>query len=124
MIVPDTSVWIEFLKFNEPYYSELKHLLEKRQVLGISCVFGELLQGIKTKREREIVLAYWQYIDKKDESNLFIDAGNYSNKNKLLSKGLGLIDVVIIQFAINNNSKIWSLDKKLISVIPEELKFK
>jgi len=52
MIIPDTSVWIEFLKGNEPYFSQLKELLERNEVMGVECIFGELLQGAKNSRER------------------------------------------------------------------------
>jgi predicted nucleic acid-binding protein len=51
MIILDTSIWIEFLKNNSDYYSKVKDLLENRKVLAIECVFGELLQGAKSKRE-------------------------------------------------------------------------
>ena len=40
-------------------------------------------------------------------------AGEYSYKNKLIQKGVGLIDAVICMSAIINNGKIWTNDKKI-----------
>ncbi|MDR3170620.1 MAG: hypothetical protein LBU17_03210 [Treponema sp.] len=58
MIILDTSVWIEFLKKHEPYFSIISSLLAQREILAVECVFGELLQGIKTDEEQNIILQY------------------------------------------------------------------
>jgi predicted nucleic acid-binding protein len=123
MIILDTTVWIEFLKNNEDYYSPISALLENRKVLAVECIFGELLQGIKNSYEEEILLNYWKYLPKKKYEDIIIEAGNYSSKNKLLSKGVGLIDAIILMHGMKSGSKIWTLDKKFHSVIPEKLKY-
>jgi predicted nucleic acid-binding protein len=123
MIILDTTVWIEFLKNNEDYYSPISALLENRKVLAVECIFGELLQGVKNSYEEEILLNYWKYLPKKKYEDIIIEAGNYSSKNKLLSKGVGLIDAIILMHGMKSGSKIWTLDKKFQSVIPEMLKY-
>jgi predicted nucleic acid-binding protein len=123
MIILDTTVWIEYLKNNQEYYSIISVLLEKKEILAIECVFGELLQGIKNKYEEEIILNYWKYLPKKKYTDIIIEAGNYSSKNKLLNKGVGLIDAIILMYGIKSNSKIWTIDKKFRKIIPEELKY-
>ena len=120
MIVLDTSVWIEFLKNNPEYFSKVKYLLENRQVLAVECIFGELLQGAKNKREVEIISLYWESLPKVKTENGWIQAGIYSSVNKLTSKGVGIIDSYIITAARNNNARIWSLDKKLNSLLKKE----
>jgi predicted nucleic acid-binding protein len=46
VILIDTSIWIDFFRNNNPTLSnKVVELLENRSVIGISCVFGELLQG-------------------------------------------------------------------------------
>lgn len=120
MIVLDTSVWIEFLKQNPKYYSAIKLLLENQKVLAIDCIFGELLQGAKNKREIEIISLYWKNLPKTSDENIWIEAGIYSSKNKLFSKGVGLIDCVILLSARNYDSMIWTLDKKLKSLLRKE----
>ncbi|HQO41097.1 MAG TPA: PIN domain-containing protein [Spirochaetota bacterium] len=120
MIILDTSVWIEFLKNNPEYYSKVKYLLGNQQVLAVECIFGELLQGAKNKREVEIISLYWESLPKVKTENGWIQAGIYSSVNKLTSKGVGIIDSYIITAARNNNARIWSLDKKLNSLLKKE----
>jgi len=123
MIVLDTSVWIEFLKNNPEYFSKVKYLLENQQVLAIECIFGELLQGAKNKRKIKIISLYWENLPKLKFENGWILAGIYSFTNKLTSQGVGIIDSFIISSARNSNAQIWSLDKKLNSLLKKEDKF-
>jgi predicted nucleic acid-binding protein len=123
MIILDTSVWIEFLKNNPEYYSKVKDLLENRKVLAIECIFGELLQGAKNKREIEIISLYWENLPKANIKNGWIEAGKYSSINKLTSIGVGIIDSFIIVTARKVNASIWSLDKKLNSLLSREEKY-
>ena len=51
MIIADTSVWIEFLKNNEPTFSLFEKKLNDGEILGIECVFGKLLQGCANENE-------------------------------------------------------------------------
>jgi hypothetical protein len=97
--------------------------LEKKEILAVECVFGELLQGIKNKYEEEIIINYWNYLPKKEYKDIIIEAGNYSSKNKLLDKGVGLIDAIILLHGIKSDSKIWTIDKKFQRIVPEELKY-
>jgi len=122
-IIADTSVWIEFLKNNQNVFPLMAELLERCCVIGVGCIFGELLQGVKTKRERDIILEYWKYLPKTDEHNIWIDAGIYSNENKLLEKGIGLIDSILIVLAIKNKLRLWTLDRKLKKVLRPDLTY-
>jgi len=123
MIILDTSIWIEFLKNNPGYYSKVKELLENRKVLAIECIFGELLQGAKSKRELEIISLYWDNLPRAIIENGWIEAGKYSSINKLITIGVGLIDSFIIVTARKFNASIWSLDKKLNSLLKKEEKY-
>jgi predicted nucleic acid-binding protein len=123
MIILDTSVWIEYLKNNPAFFPGISKLLENGEILAVECVFGELLQGVKNKSEREIIINFWTYLSKKNYKDIIIQAGEYSAKNKLLDHGIGLIDSVILMHGIKSNSKIWTLDKKFLRIIPDELKY-
>jgi len=120
-IIADTSVWIEFLKFNQAFFYSFKEKLERLEIYGIECVFSELLQGIKSDRELDLILKYWENIPKLNEKNIMLKAGIYSYKNNLISKGIGLIDSVLITLAKDNDLKIWTLDKKIINNIEPDL---
>lgn len=120
MIIVDTSVWIEYLKGrNEEITHALRPRLQNRKVVAISAVFGELLQGVKNKREREIIQDFWKSLPHVDETDLFIEAGYIANEYKLHSKGVGLIDGYILSAALRHDLPIWTLDKKLDRVIDE-----
>jgi len=51
MVIADTSVWVEWLKNNEPTFSLFEKKLNDGEILGIECVFGELLQGCANENE-------------------------------------------------------------------------
>ena len=121
MIIADTSVWIEFLKGNNPFFLDLQKLLENRQVIALEPVFGELLQGAKNKRERQIILDYWKNSPRIDEQGLWIDAGLYAGEKKLFSKGVGLIDAYIIVASLKTGSQVWTLDENLVKALGPQL---
>lgn len=119
-IIADTSVWIEFLKKNQDFFVLMQELLESNSLIGVECVFAELLQGVKSKREKDIVLSYWDYIPKINETGIWLEAGSYSNDNKFFEKGIGLIDSVLITLSVKYFLKIWTLDKKIRQVLKPE----
>jgi len=122
-IIADTSVWIEFLKRNQDIFPLMQKFLERKCIIAVECIFGELLQGVKTNREKNIILEYREYLPGVDEYNAWVDAGIYSSENKLLEKGVGLIDSVLIVLAVKNKLKLWTLDKKLRRILPEEIDY-
>ena len=123
MIIPDTSVWIEHLKNNQNFFPKISKLLENGEILAVECIFGELLQGVKKESEKDIILNFWRHLPKEHYENIIIEAGEYSAKNKLLDYGIGLIDAIILMHGIKSNAKIWTLDNKLLRMIPEELRY-
>jgi len=123
MIILDTSVWIEHFKGNQNFYPRISNWLESRKVLAIECIFGELLQGAKNDREKTIITNFWKYLPKENYEDITIEAGIYSMENKLLDCGVGLIDAIILMYGIKSKSKIWTLDKKFLRIIPEEIKY-
>jgi predicted nucleic acid-binding protein len=123
MIILDTSVWIEHLRNSQTFFSKTSKLLESRGVLAVECIFGELLQGVKTEAEREIIKNFWTYLPKEYYENIIIQAGEYSAEKKLLNHGVGLVDAVILMHGIKSNAKIWTLDNKFLKIIPAELRY-
>jgi len=112
-IIIDTSVWIEYFKGNEKYLDLIQKLLEKNEIITIELIFAELLQGARNKREAEMLKSYYGLIPKAEIENLYILAGEFSQRKKLISKGIGLIDSCIITATIFSDSRLWSLDKKI-----------
>jgi len=120
MILADTSIWIEFLKGNKKVFTIMQQKLESREIVIAECIIGELLQGAKDEHGQKIITSYWECLPKIDESGIWIEAGTYSGRNKLISKGIGLIDAVILMIARRTNSKVWTLDKKLLNLLKKD----
>ena len=113
MIIPDTSVWVEFLRNREPVHSRLSDLLERGMVLGAEGVFGELLCGTRSRREADIVETYWRNLPKTDETGLWIEAGRLSSARELPARGVGLVDAAVLALAARTGADIWTLDRRL-----------
>lgn len=123
MIVADTSIWIDFLKGSLRYSDYMSTHIENREVLMLECIAGELLQGVKGKKEKNIILEYWRLLPTVSMDSLWVKAGIYSSENKLVSKGIGLIDSVIITACKETESKLWTLDEKIKKNVDRELLF-
>ncbi|MEI6806993.1 MAG: PIN domain-containing protein [Myxococcaceae bacterium] len=123
MILVDTCIWIEFFRGTPLYLEGLTHLINKHEVVAIGCVFAELLQGARTEREVQLILQYWRRLPKAIiEDEIWLDAGLLSFQGKCYAKGVGLTDLAIVVVARQNNYTIWTVDKKLQSVLaPVEL---
>jgi hypothetical protein len=123
MIILDTSIWIEYLKRNPDYKAVIDTLLREEKILAFDFVFGELMQGAK-EHEKEKIIGLWEILPKVDISEIGFYAGKYSMENKLRDKGIGLIDCSIIYATIQLESKLWTLDKKILSVLDDKLLYK
>ena len=73
----------------------------------------------KTKRENELLEQLYENLPDFTEQEMFLQAGRYSQEERLYAKGVGLIDSFLIVYARSQNAQIWSLDKKLKSVLAE-----
>ena len=62
MIILDTSIWIEFFRKKSDIFPTVEKLLETEEVYALECIFGELLQGAKNDRERDLIISYWKYL--------------------------------------------------------------
>jgi len=111
--IADTSIWVEFLRNREPVHAQLKSLLERGEVLGVECVFGELIAGARSGRETAVLEEYWKSLPKLDESGLWIEAGKLSAFRRLHARGIGLIDAVLLAAAARAGGVVWTLDRKL-----------
>ncbi|MEQ8680691.1 MAG: hypothetical protein RID25_13095, partial [Cyclobacteriaceae bacterium] len=74
-------------------------------------------QGALNTRERDYIMSFWDSLSRVDILELFIKAGNLSFNEKLVSKGVQLIDAGIIYSTINYGYQLWTLDKKILQTI-------
>ncbi len=101
----------------------MRQLLDERQILAVEPIFGELLQGAKDDRERRILLEFWENLPKNQMDEAWVKAGVISSRNKWIDHGIGLVDAVLIISARESKAKVWTLDKKLKSVLHKNENF-
>jgi predicted nucleic acid-binding protein len=119
-IILDSSVWFEYFKRNDPYFKEVQSYLNVMSIKIIDPIIGEILQGALNINEINFIREHIQYVPKIGISDLFEKAGAYSFENKLLSKGIGLIDACLIYATIHSNSLLWTLDKKIVNFLDKK----
>jgi len=124
MVVPDTSIWIEFLKQNLKITTRFVPLLEARDIAVIEPVFSELLYGIRKAKDKELVLSYWNILPKLEfESGSMLLAAQFANKNNYHNLGIGLMDALILRPIITKGYKIWTLDKRILKILDKSTRF-
>ena len=116
-IIADSSVWFEYFKKNDPYYTNLQTYLEILSIRIIDPIIGEILQCALNQNELDFIRSGLQFVPKFEMRNLFKKAGLFSFENKLISKGIGLIDACLIYTTIETDSQLWTLDKKIINFL-------
>ncbi len=122
-VIVDTSVWIEFFRGEEEYHAALMPLIEQGRVLALECVFGELIQGARDERERNLLERFWDALPKTEIPRLFVVAGKHSSIEQYPKKGVGLIDAAIVAAARQVKAQVWSLDKKLNAILTSSERF-
>ncbi len=107
MVPVDISVWINHLNKKD---TKLIKLLEKGKVTTHSFIIGELSCGnIKNRTE---ILALLQNLPRislltLEEYLVFVE------KNNLMGKGLGFVDIHLLGSSMLTGSKLFTYDKKL-----------
>ena len=119
-LIVDSSVWFEYFKRNDPYYQEVQRYLDTLSVKILDPIVGEILQGALNQKELNFIKLHIQYVPKIEMRDLFEKAGEYSFDNKLISKGIGLIDACLIYATMETNSILWTLDKKIINFLDKK----
>jgi predicted nucleic acid-binding protein len=119
-LIVDSSVWFEYFKRNDPYFMEVQKYLDTLSVKILDPIVGEILQGALNQKELNFIKANIQYVPKIEMRDLFEKAGEYSCANKLVSKGIGLIDACLIYATIETNSILWTLDNKIVNFLDKK----
>ena len=119
-IIIDSSVWFEYFKGKDPYFTELRAYLNSLNVKIIDPIIGEILQGALNQKEIDFIQGHIQFVPKIEIKDLFQKAGEYSFQNKLISKGIGLIDACLIYATIETSSLLWTLDKRILNFLDKK----
>jgi predicted nucleic acid-binding protein len=107
MVLVDTSLWVEHLRHG---HRDLASSLRKAEVVCHRCVIGELACGFI--RNRNEVLSLLRSLPLAVEAD-HDEVMDFLERNHLMGKGLGLIDVHLMVSAFLSGMPLWTLDKKL-----------
>ncbi|RAI85945.1 PIN domain-containing protein [Algoriphagus yeomjeoni] len=119
-VLIDTSIWIEFFKANPVYFEPFLEVIDHAEIFSIELIFAELMQGAKGKREIEMIDKFYLQMNIVDSPGIIYQAGIFARDNKLLNRGIGLVDSVFISTAISLDLEIWTLDKKILDFVEKK----
>jgi predicted nucleic acid-binding protein len=110
MVLVDTSIWIDHFKNGN---NQLIELLDNGEVFCHPFIIGELACGY-IKNRQEIITALralpQSAFIEHDEIMVFIE------KNNIMGKGLGYIDIAILGSSLVTGIPLWTFDQKLNAI--------
>lgn len=107
MVLVDTSIWVSHLRNGN---SKLEQLLNDGDVFCHPFIIGELACGnIENRTE---ILSLLRALPKVDLLNN-AEVLSFIERNNLMGKGLGLVDIHLLASAILGEAALWTLDTKL-----------
>jgi predicted nucleic acid-binding protein len=113
MVLVDTSIWVLYLTKGN---ARLKTLLEEAEVVCHPFIIGELACGnIKNRAEILSLLQVLPTADVAEHEEIL----RFIESHRLMSSGLGLIDVHLLASALLARVPLWTVDKRLRAVSTE-----
>ena len=113
LIMIDSSCWIKFFRNSDKNVADkVQYLIENDNACICGIIELELVQGIKSEKQKRQVEELFSYIKYSDlQRRDFINAG--SRIRDLRKKGITLApsDVLIAELCIRNSITLYSLDK-------------
>ena len=110
MVLADTSIWIDHFRNSNDQLAELLH---DGEVFCHPLIIGELACGnIKNRKEilSDLQALPQSAVIEHDEIMIFID------KNQIMGKGLGYVDMAILASALVTMIPLWTFDQKLSAI--------
>jgi predicted nucleic acid-binding protein len=110
VILADTSIWIDHLRSHNALFARL---LADAQILVHPYVIGELAVGnIKERRRLLLDLSDQPQAPAAHDNEVL----TLIERNELLGKGIGYIDVHLLASARLCKAKLWTTDKRLHAI--------
>jgi predicted nucleic acid-binding protein len=110
-VLIDTSVWIEFFRKKEPFYSRVLQLLDEDNICCTGIVLAELIQGAKSRKEIKTLKDFkYVFIFLEDSASAWEMAGELSFTLRQSGNQIGLSDCYIAICASKAKVAILTLD--------------
>ncbi len=111
-VIIDTSIWIEYFRGNSQNEGFIEKGLSEGSIYITGSIVSELLQGVKTQKEYDILSKCIEAIPFINcEYKDWITAGSISLNLRKKGITVPLTDIVIASVAMRINAKIYTLDK-------------
>lgn len=108
MILVDTSVWIDHLRYGDTMLAEL---LKQNEILMHPMVLGELACGNLQNRSQLLLL--WMNLPQVKQAS-HQEVMICIEHNKLMGLGIGYVDVHLIAATLlQSDAVLWTRDKRL-----------
>ena len=122
MIIVDTSAWIEYFRDGEAVTAEKVDRCLDQDLVGIGdLVYCEVMQGIRSPRQRREVASLLQSLPKFEMVGFHIAEKSAQNYRLLRSRGVTVrktIDVLIGTFCAENDLQIVHHDRDFDLMAP------
>ncbi len=114
-VLIDSSVWIEYFR-NGNNYEKVDFLIDENLVVTNDLILAELIPFLKIRKQNNLVdlLHNVSKLKLDVKWDQVMDLQYLCLQNGL--NGVGIPDLIIVQNAIQNTSKIYSLDKHFLSM--------
>ncbi len=117
-VLPDTCAWIDFFRGKQtPLAEALEDSLMRVEVLTCGVVLYELLQGIKSQREEELVQNAFQALSHLEMTReLWIRAGRLSAQLRGDGHTMPFSDIMIATIALEHRCAVLTIDRHFEAV--------
>ena len=106
-VLVDTSIWVNHFRSSN---SHLQDLLNNTEVVCHPLIIGELACGNLKKRKE--ILALLAALPTATEID-YEEALEFIELNRLMGKGIGFIDIMLLASSLLSALPIWTNDSKL-----------
>ena len=111
-ILVDTSVWIEYFRPDSATGNLLETLLPENSVVTCGIVLFELMQGVKSDKEKTVVMNALSGLPYREmNEQLWLRSAELSSSLKKKGLTLPLSDIFIAAIAIEHKLSVFTLDK-------------
>ncbi len=111
-IIADTCIWIEFFRTKSRTSNRMKEFIANNMVVSTGIIIAELLQGVKTNKERKIIIDIFSTLEYLEiTQDIWIKAGNLAGSLRSNGKTIPLSDIILACCANKHQYHIFTIDK-------------
>jgi predicted nucleic acid-binding protein len=111
-VLVDTCIWIDFFRGDSDTGNILESLLQKDVVYTAGPILFELMQGIKSDREKANIISEVGGLHYREMTQaLWLKAGELSSTLRSTGSLIPISDILIAVLAMEHNVQVFTVDK-------------